>query len=73
MGSKGIAINGILVWIDIQHKSTPENVWMAQADYHFKDHEIDLARSSLWKASNENKDIIGDMIIHKNPGKKRVD
>jgi hypothetical protein len=31
----GIAINGILVWIDVQQKSTPPNVWLAQAAYAF--------------------------------------
>ena len=71
VGVNGIAIIGILVWIDIQQKSTPENVWMARVDAHFNDHEIDLARSSLWKASKDNKEIIGEMIIHKNPGKKQ--
>ena len=29
IGKNGIAINGILVWMDIQQKSTPENIWMA--------------------------------------------
>ena len=69
VGVNGVAINGILVWIDIQQKSTPENVWMSQAEAHFDEHEIDLARSSLWKASMDKKEIIGEMIIHKNPGK----
>ena len=42
---------------------------MSQAEAHFDEHEIDLARSSLWKASMDKKEIIGEMIIHKNPGK----
>ena len=71
VGPNGIAINGILVWIDIQQKSTPENVWMAQAESHFADLEIDLARSSLWKAAIDKKAIIGNMIVHKTPGKVR--
>ena len=69
VGSRGIAINGILVWIDIQQKSTPENIWMAQAESHFADPEIDIARSSLWKAANDKKALIGEMIAHKTPGK----
>ena len=66
-GSNGIAINGILSWIDIQQKSTPENIWMAQAESHFAEHEIDVARSALWKAAS--KDVIGAMVAHKTPGK----
>ena len=69
VGLNGIAINGILVWIDIQMKSTPENIWMAQAESHFADLEIDLARSSLWKAANDKKEVIGGMVAHKTPGK----
>ena len=68
-GSNGIAINGILAWIDIQQKSTPENIWMAQAESHFADHEIDVARSALWKAASNRKDLIGAMVAHKSPGK----
>ena len=47
IGPNEIAIIGILVWIDIQQKSTPENIWMAQAESHFAELEIDVARSSL--------------------------
>ena len=42
---------------------------MAQAESHFANLEIDIARSSLWKAANDKKALIGEMIAHKTPGK----
>ena len=66
----GIAINGILVWIDVQQKSTPPNVWLAQAAYAFCDEQVDAARSALWKAVGCRKEFIGEIIGHKSPGKK---
>ena len=44
---------------------------MAQAESHFADPEIDIARSSLWKAANDKKALIGEMIAHKTPGKTK--
>ena len=58
----GIAFNGILVWIDIQQRSTPANIWMSQAAYAFCDNEIDSARMSLWKAAEKNWKLIGNII-----------
>ena len=66
----GIAINGILVWIDVQQKTTPPNVWLAQASYAFCEEQVDAARSALWKAVGSRKELIGDIIAHKSPGKK---
>ena len=66
----GIAINGILVWIDVQLNGTAPNVWKAQAAYAFLDEEIDAARSALWKAAGDKKELIGEIIAHKSPGKK---
>ena len=66
----GIAINGILVWIDVQQKSTPPDVWIAQASYAFCEGEVEAARSALWKAVGVRKELIGEIIGHKSPGKK---
>ena len=46
----GIAVNGILVWMDVQQETTPSNVWMTQAASMFSGPEVDAARSALWKA-----------------------
>jgi hypothetical protein len=67
----GIVINGILVWIDIQQRSTPPNVWMSQAAEEFLEEEVDAARSALWKAVGSRKGHIGDIIAHKSPNKKQ--
>ena len=58
----GIVINGILVWMDIQQRSTPPNVWMSQAVEEFLEEEVDAARSALWKAVGCRKDLIGVII-----------
>ena len=65
--SNGVAVNGILVWMDIQQNTTPPEVWQAQADYAFEDGEIDVAQS----AAGARKDIIGEIVAHRSPGKKR--
>ena len=49
--------------------SAPENIWVALAESHFDDHEIDVARSALWKAASNRKDLIGAMVAHKSPSK----
>jgi hypothetical protein len=66
----GIAVNGILVWMDVQQKSTPPNILLAQAAYAFCDIEVDAARAALWKAAGNRKDLIGEIVGHKSPGKK---
>ena len=66
---QGIAINAILVWIDIQQRTTPKNVWFAQALSAFGDGEVETARSVLWRAASSKKDIIGDIVAHRSPGK----
>ena len=69
--ANGIAVNGILVWIDVQQHTTPPEVWQAQAIETFCDDEVDFARTALWKAVGPRKDVIGDIVAHKSPGKKR--
>ena len=69
--ANGIAVNGILVWIDVQQYTTPPDVWQAQAAKAFCEDEIDIARSALWKAVGPRKNLIGDIIAHKSPNKKQ--
>ena len=68
--TNGIIINGLLVWIDIQQRSTPTKIWQAQASYAFCDVEVEMARSALWKAAGKRVDLIGDLSGHKSPRKK---
>ena len=69
-GSNGIAMNGILVWMEIQQRSSSKNIVLSQAAYAFCDTEVDAARAALWKAAARRKDLIGEIIAHKSPGKK---
>ena len=62
---KGIALNGVLVWIDVQQRSTPPKVWQAQALTAFTEEEISSARLALWKASEKQKELNGDMVAHR--------
>ena len=32
--------------------------------------EVDAARAGLWKAAGNRKDLIGEIVGHKSPGKK---
>ena len=36
-GNNGIAMNGILVWMEIQQRSSPKNIVLSQASYSFCD------------------------------------
>ena len=66
----GIAINGLLVWMDVQQKTTPPNILLAQAAATFCEIDVDAARADLWKAAGNRKDLIGEIVAHRNPGKK---
>ena len=51
---KGVIINGFLLWVDIQRKITPENIWKAHAIKRFMKDEIkwyDCANSTILLAS----------------------
>ena len=63
----GLVINGILAWIDVQQKSTPPNIWLAQAASSFCDDEVEIAKAALWKAASNRLDIIGDVVSRRNP------
>ena len=65
--TNGVVINGILTWIDIQQKTTPPSIWLAQAASAFCDDEVEIAKATLWKASSNRLDIIGDIVGHRNP------
>ena len=51
-GNNDVILNGLL-WIDIQRKTTAEDVWKSQALNKFPKEEITAAKEELWK-------IVGD-------------
>ena len=67
----GMALNGILTWIDVQQRSTPTNIWMAQAVSSFCDDEVEMARATLWRVAEKNSQLIRNIVGHESPGKKR--
>ena len=46
-------MNDLLLWIDIERKTTTEDVWKSQALNKFTKEEITAAKEELWK-------IVGD-------------
>ena len=55
----GAAINGFLLWVNIQRHVTPENIWKSQAAIKFLKEEITEAKEILWRTSEES--ILGKM------------
>ena len=50
---QGVALNGFLVWADIQRRTRPENIWRDEAIKHFTDEEISDAKNVLWEICEE--------------------
>ena len=48
-----VILNGLLLWTDIQRKTTAKDVWKSQALNKFTKEEITAAKEELWK-------IVGD-------------
>ena len=49
----GLITNALLVWLDIQRKTTAENIWKTQALSYFTDEEITVAKNLLWSNCGE--------------------
>ena len=49
----GVVLNGLLVWIDIQKKTTPENIWKAQALSKCSKEDITEAKNALLEVGDE--------------------
>ena len=63
----GVVLSGLLLFINIQRKSTGENIWKAQVLKRYLPEDIAVAKSALWEVADEN--IVGKMIGRKNPEK----
>ena len=64
----GLIVNGLLLWADIQRRTTPSKEWKEKALIHFNDEEISNAKNLLWDVSNE--EIIGKKVNRQGPSKQ---
>ena len=44
----GVILSGLLVWVNMQRRTTAENIWKAIATKHFTKDEITDAKEALW-------------------------
>ena len=56
----GVVFNGFLVWVDIQRRTTAENVWKEKALKHFTKEELTEAKEIIWDLAGN--DIIWNII-----------
>ena len=66
--NNGVALNSLLLWVDIQRQLHPENHWKALAIKGFLDSEITEAKELLWRTSDIT--IIGKMTKRQGATKK---
>ena len=50
---RGVVLNGLLVWADIQRRMTAENIWKEGALKHFTKHELIDAKEILWDVAEK--------------------
>ena len=58
--TNGAILNGLLLWVDIHRKSTPENIWKMHAVNKFVSEEITEAKELLWRTADES--IVGKLV-----------
>ncbi len=66
--NNGVALNSLLLWVDIQRQLHPENHWKTLAVKGFLDSEITEAKELLWRTSDIT--IIGKMTKRQGATKK---
>ena len=49
----GVILDGLLLWIDTQRRTVPENIWKQCTLTHFTKDEITNAKNLLWEVSDE--------------------
>ena len=59
-GANGVIMNPFLLWVDIQRKMNPENVWKESALEKFASTEITEAKEILWRVAGQ--DHIGKIV-----------
>ena len=67
----GVLLNGLLIWIWIQRRTTAENIWMSEAISKFTKEEITVAKEELWKIAGES--VIGRMVKRQGSSKSTTE
>ena len=67
----GVVLSGLLLWANIQRKTTAENIWKRQALSHFTGEEITQAKIDLWNTVGEN--TLGKIKNRKGYGKYKTE
>ena len=67
----GVITDAVLILIDIQRMTTPENIWKAQAVSHFTTEEISTAKSEMWSRCGEQK--LGKLIRGQGSSKTKAE
>ena len=63
----GLAVNGLLLWVDIQRRTTTSKEWKEKTMSHFTTEEITDAKNLLWDVCGEN--ILGKLVKRQGPSK----
>ena len=63
----GVILDVLLLWVDTQRRTVPENIWKQRTLTHFTKDEITNAKNVLWEISNES--TLGRNITRKGESK----
>ena len=63
----GVILSGLLVWVNMQRRTTAENIWKAIATKHFTKDEITDAKEALWDVGDSY--ALGKQIKRQGPSK----
>ena len=64
-------LNGLLLWVDIERKTTYENIWKPQAFSRFDKEEISAAKEELWKIVGD--PLLGKSVKRQGPSKSKAE
>ena len=67
--TNGVVLNGLLLWADIERKTTAENIWKTQAISKFDKDEISEAKIELWRIYGES--TLGKLVKRQGSGKAK--
>ena len=58
--NNGVILNGLLIWVWIQRRTTADNIWKSQAVAKFTSIEITASKDELWKIEGES--VLGKIV-----------
>ena len=67
----GVVLNGLLVWADIQRRTTAENIWKEEARKYFTKDELTDAKEILWDVAD--KTVLRKMIKRRETSKSNAE